>query len=216
MIRQWTISLCVALSAAAMPTVGGAAELGIPHQLQEIQQQLADIQAALTGQGGQSLTQRLQAVQTALTGQTQQLQTLQTAVGGVAKTRKFYLTQENIFDGIEAPSACATGYHMASLWEIFDPSSLVYDAALGHMTGDGVGPPEFHIGWIRTGGGSGVGQNDTPGERNCAAYTTNDPDTKGTVVALRTNWTSGSGVISPWTASTRVCDQPVFVWCVQN
>ena len=215
MIRRYMIAFSIALSVAAMPMISSAAEIGVPQQLQQIQQQLQAIQAALTGQGS-SLTQQLQAVQTALFGQTQQLQTLQTAVGGVAKERTFYLTQENTFDASEAPSACAPGYHMASLWEIFDPSSLVYDTELGHMSGDGSGPPEFHIGWIRTGGGSGVGQNDTPGERNCAAYTTSDPETRGTVAALRTNWTSGAGVISPWTASTRACDQPVFVWCVQN
>jgi hypothetical protein len=215
-MRRYMTAISIALSVAAMPTIGSAVEIGVPQQLQQIQQQLQEIQAALTGQGSSSLTQRLQAVQAALVGQTQQLQTLQTAVGGVAKVRKFYLTQENTFDGSEAPSACSAGYHMASLWEIFDPSNLVYDTALGHTSGDGSGPPEFNIGWIRTGGGSGVGQNDTPGERNCAAYTTNDPDSKGTVAALRTNWSSGAGVISPWGASTRACDQPVFVWCVQN
>ncbi len=215
MIRRCVVAISIALSVAAMPTSGSAADNGVPQQLQQIQEQLQAIQAALTGQGN-SLTQQLQALQTALVGQAQQLQTLQTTLGGVAKARKFYLTRENTFDGSEAPSACAAGYHMASLWEIFDPSNLVYDTALGHPSGDGSGPPEFNIGWIRTGGGSGVGQNDTPGERNCGAYTINDADTKGTVAALQTNWTSGAGVIDPWVASTRACDQPVFVWCVQN
>src|SRR5262245_25332331 len=157
MIRPYLIAASIALSVASIPTIGRAAEIGVPQQLQQIQQQLQAIQAALTGQGT-STTQQLQAVQTSLAGQTQQLQSLQTAVGGVAKVRKFYLTQDNTFDALEAPNACAAGYHMASLWEIFDPSSLVYDTALGHLSGDGSGPPEFHIGWIRTGGGSGVGQ----------------------------------------------------------
>ncbi len=183
MIRRCVVATSIALSVAAMPTSGSAADNGVPQQLQQIQEQLQAIQAALTGQGD-SLTQQLQALQTALVGQAQQLQTLQTTLGGVAKARKFYLTRENTFDGSEAPSACAAGYHMASLWEIFDPSNLVYDTALGHPSGD--------------------------------AYTINDADTKGTVAALQTNWTSGAGVIDPWVASTRACDQPVFVWCVQN
>ena len=81
-MRRYMTAISIALSVAAMPTIGSAVEIGVPQQLQQIQQQLQAIQAALTGQGSSSLTQRLQAVQAALVGQTQQLQTLQTAVGG--------------------------------------------------------------------------------------------------------------------------------------
>jgi hypothetical protein len=64
--------------------------------------------------------------------------------------RKFYLTQDG-YDGSQALSACAQGYHMASLWEILDPSNLSYDTSLGATVADsGSGPPNGS-GWIRTG-----------------------------------------------------------------
>ena len=44
--------------------------------------------------------------------------------------RKFYLTQA-LHNGAQALSACAQGYHMASLWEIHDTSNLRYDTDLG-------------------------------------------------------------------------------------
>jgi hypothetical protein len=66
--------------------------------------------------------------------------------------RKFYLTQTRHV-GNEVLAVCAAGYHMASLWEIFDPSNLRYDTQLGFTLEDsGFGPPSFEGGWIRTGG----------------------------------------------------------------
>ena len=45
-------------------------------------------------------------------------------------TRKsFYLTKTS-HNGSQVLTACAEGYHMASLWEIFDTSNLRYDTAL--------------------------------------------------------------------------------------
>lgn len=64
--------------------------------------------------------------------------------------RKFYLTRDR-YDGSHALSACADGYHMASLW-ILDPSNLSYDTNLGISLADaGFGPPVVAPGWIRTG-----------------------------------------------------------------
>jgi len=55
--------------------------------------------------------------------------------------RKYYLTQ-TFHDGNEVLTACAVGYHMASLWEIQDPTSLRYDNILGFNRADsGSGPP---------------------------------------------------------------------------
>jgi hypothetical protein len=66
--------------------------------------------------------------------------------------RAFYLTQTQHTGG-EALTACAAGYHMASLWEIFDPSNLRYESDLGRKNDDsGFGPPTGEVGWIRTGG----------------------------------------------------------------
>ena len=46
-------------------------------------------------------------------------------------SREFYLTQLRHLAG-EATTACA-GFHMASMWEILDPSNLRYNTNLGFM-----------------------------------------------------------------------------------
>ena len=70
-------------------------------------------------------------------------------------TRKSYYVTKTSHDGSEALTACAEGYHMASLWEIFDTSNLRYDTQLGATAQDsGLGPPSISglsEGWIRTG-----------------------------------------------------------------
>jgi hypothetical protein len=94
--------------------------------------------------------------------------------------RKFYLTKTFTHTGAETLSACAAGYHMASLWEIHDPTNLRYDTELGFTESDsGFGPPT-HGGWIRTGGaantvgGAGVG--------NCNAWKSASGADFGTIV----------------------------------
>src|SRR5262245_3469439 len=51
-----------------------------------------------------------------------------------AKT-KYYLTAAK-FPGDAVLTACASGYHMASLWEIWDPSNLQYDIGRGFAQDD--------------------------------------------------------------------------------
>ena len=48
--------------------------------------------------------------------------------------RRFYLTK-NQLQGNQAINACASGYHMASYWEIHDLSTLQYDTSLGVGSG---------------------------------------------------------------------------------
>jgi len=63
------------------------------------------------------------------------------ASGAEAGGRKFYLTR-GVFSGADALKACAKGYHMASLWEIFDVSTLRYNDKLGATSDDsGSGRP---------------------------------------------------------------------------
>jgi hypothetical protein len=58
----------------------------------------------------------------------------------------------DFFDGNETLTACAKGYHMASIWEILDTSNLSYNTDLGVIVDDsGSGPPNAIEGWIRTG-----------------------------------------------------------------
>jgi hypothetical protein len=138
--------------------------------------------------------------------------------------RQFYLTQTQ-HNGSQALTACASGYHMASLWEIFDTSNLRYNTALGASSNDsGSGPPAVDIvaghifsgGWIRTGGGSVSGG--FPGEANCSNWTLDTAVTEGTVVGLTRLWssTSSANQISPWRAFVQSCQEPQQVWCVQD
>ena len=132
--------------------------------------------------------------------------------------RKYYLTQSQ-HDGSQTLSACAEGYHMASLWEIHDPSNLRYDTTLGFTTADsGSGPPASlnSNGWIRTGNvaspGSGV-----LGQSNCSAWTTAASTATGSVAGLHFSWTAGVvTVVSPWYGVEATCDTNVRVWCVQD
>jgi hypothetical protein len=137
--------------------------------------------------------------------------------------RKFYLTQGQ-YDGSQALSACASGYHMASLWEIFDPSNLSYDTSLGVTTDDsGSGPPNGS-GWIRTGflASNGINADGTvqvAGAANCQAWTSASSEARGTTALLPVYGTIENGdvtVISPWVARTATCSARPRVWCVQD
>jgi len=136
--------------------------------------------------------------------------------GNSARTaRKYYLTT-TLHDGNEARTACADGYHMASLWEIQDPTLLRYDNTLGFNRADsGSGPPSLAFGWIRTGWDSD--QAGVPGSSNCSAYTSDSNFGEGTAVALHRLWGSDqTRVISPWIAGGVVCFETSRVWCVQD
>jgi hypothetical protein len=157
-------------------------------------------------QSSNSVPAQLQAIQS-------QLSALQAQVKG---PRKFYLTKTG-HNGAEALSACAVGYHMASLWEVFDTSNLRYDTELGSTDGDsGFGPPN-DLGWIRT--VEGANSSDIPGSANCNAWTSADPSANGTIVRLQSVWSSAapSLSVSPWVSSSNTClASATRVWCVQD
>ena len=137
--------------------------------------------------------------------------------------RMFYLTQTQ-HNGGQALSACAEGYHMASIWEIHDPSNLQYNTELGFRLADsGVGPPSgsftdpdlaLPAGWVRTGQSSSTG---TVTGVNCFAWT--DPaGSGGTIVYLEHRWELANPptVISPWGSRVRPCSSNWRVWCLQD
>ena len=132
--------------------------------------------------------------------------------------RQYYLTQSSGFSGSNAKTACTTGYHMASLWEIFETSNLRYNISLGHTRADaGSGPPAGASGWIRTGFDSfNTIQANAGGAANCLSYTSTGGI--GTTVFLATPWqgTPLSPIVSPWVASTHACNATTRVWCVLN
>jgi hypothetical protein len=131
--------------------------------------------------------------------------------------RGFYLTKGR-YNGGKALTACATGYHMASIWEIKETAFLRYDNTLGRNYGDSVhgGPPSstvtesMGIGWIRAGSDL----------RNCKQWTSNsasDFGTQGSLFILSNNnseptWAVGDGGICDVVSS----NTHLGVWCVQN
>ena len=130
--------------------------------------------------------------------------------------RAFYLTPER-HDGSQALNACADGYHMASIWEMLDPSNLRYDSALGVTAPDsGSGPPVIQFGWVRT--GRNASRVSIAGVANCSAWTSNATDDPGTAVMLPGIWQgeTANSPIEPWSATAASCASPVQVWCVED
>lgn len=130
--------------------------------------------------------------------------------------RAFYLT-DTTSNGASALSACASGFHMASLWEIYDVSNLRYadEIADAHTSADsGEGPPNVAGGWIRTGWNSS--NSSQPGVDNCNAWSTTSGE--GTAVQLEFGWGfySVANSIPPWRSDTTECVVPRFVWCVED
>lgn len=127
--------------------------------------------------------------------------------------RYFYLTNSTAA-GADADTACGSGYHMASLWEILDPSNLRYNPDLGYTRADSAeGPPTVN-GWVRTGYASASA--DSVGQSNCSTWTSSSSGAYGTYVGLPVDWTAGSD-IHVWNAGTFTCDSSnVRVWCVED
>jgi hypothetical protein len=137
------------------------------------------------------------------------MQAPQTASTGL---RKYYAT-DSIKDGSQALTACAAGYHMASLWEIMDPSNLEYNTALGWVNDDsGEGPPTYD-GWVRTGYEEDASM--TPGKANCNLWTSTEYDDWGTAVKLAQDWSAGQD-IHVWVYNVSRCENHRLVWCIED
>jgi hypothetical protein len=142
--------------------------------------------------------------------------------------RKFYRTM-NSYTPTRASTACASGYHFASIWELLDPSNLEYagehpdawvgigwDMGEGPFTGSGTGAfAAGKHGWIRTGydadATSGV-----PGQANCNNWVTSqDPNDYGTTAGLSWKWGVAED-FSVWDLGTSECKYATGVWCVED
>ena len=127
--------------------------------------------------------------------------------------RQFYLT-EDTFDGKGAPNACAAGYHFASIWELADPSNLIYNTSLGFSLVDsGDGPPRVN-GWVRTGGSARTSGN--PGQVNCNAWQSRLNTHYGTVVSPVEIWDGTNQDVGFWYAHKYDCELSRYVWCVED
>jgi hypothetical protein len=133
-----------------------------------------------------------------------------------ASPRSYYLTK-GFYNGAQAPTACASGYHFASLWEIRDPSNLRYDTQLGLTRADsGQGPPtSFSFGgWVRTGYNNSV--SGVPGTGNCDNWTSLSSADLGTYARLPSDWTVAPDM-GAWKVDTAPCTESLLrVWCVAD
>ncbi len=149
-----------------------------------------------------------------LAGESASASEMEAAQAASTDTRQFYLSLATV-DGAGAPTACAAGYHMASLWEIADPSNLVYNTALGRIKPDsGQGPPTAQPGWVRTGNDSHGAL--PSGNANCNAWTSNLTGLKGSAVHLPLDWTAGAEAMGVWVATTEDCSYGDPVWCIED
>ncbi len=123
--------------------------------------------------------------------------------------RQFYLTPSAAFQGDQALTACAPGYHTASLWEIHDPSTLRYNTTLGYIdpsADPGLGPPVDTQGWIR---GLAAGE-------NCQGWTSASGGEFGSSGFLVGFWSLPINRTQPWNGGGVPCDTMNRVWCVQD
>ncbi len=131
--------------------------------------------------------------------------------------KSFYLTSTNYY-GNQPKTACSAGYHMASLWEIYDVSNLAYayDHPAAYTKGDSsFGPPSSWYGWIRTGFNSHSATN-TAGFANCNAWSSSESGDYGSVIRLASEWVTSPGEIGTWDAWTWNCNGSAPVWCIQD
>ena len=133
------------------------------------------------------------------------------------RPRQFYLTPAT-HNGSQALSACVAGYHMASVWEMFDTSNIRYNTELGFTQADsGSGPPSGSpdtFGWVRTGNVASTVTG--PGQANCDAWKSADEHHFGTGANLPTNWLSDVPRTGPWAIGGPACNVSLRVWCVQD
>jgi len=185
----------LALAAIALVFLLGAAQAqspnSVPGQLKEIQAQLSNLEAQNASLAAQVASNR---------------------------PRNFYLTKAQTHNGATALSACDTGYHMASLWEIHDPTNLRYDTGRGLTADDsGFGPPSFIFGWIR----SAASTTAFISSSSCKIWTSAGEGQLGILAALDYYHIASQPVapatgISPWTTAFAFCDNSRPVWCVQD
>lgn len=129
--------------------------------------------------------------------------------------RQYYLTIDGFY-GAQASTACASGYHMAAMWEILDTSKLKYNTALGYTTDDsGSGPPTpFSNAWVRTGNASQAAMANQ-GAPNCNAWSSSSSSLWGTFIMLSEEWDTPP-TVTVWDAAIGLCSNMLRVWCVAD
>ncbi len=133
-------------------------------------------------------------------------------------TARGYYQTGALANGSGALTACATGYHMATLAEIFNTASLRYakeTPGAAQSADSGNGPPYGFAGWVRT--GTATSNANVVGQGNCSLWTSSLAANFGTTLVLDTSWLGAApSNISPWNAVTATCSSNRRVWCVQD
>ena len=139
-----------------------------------------------------------------------------------ADNAKMYYLTKNSFDGGDAITACDSGFHMANISEIQNPSNLqyanrstaVYDSL---VDGQRLGPPSNHMGWVRSGVYPPSGSVFV-----CEDFWDNRDDLSGTTLSLLNDWfeaeieQSASTPNMWWQTAHTLLSQPEPVWCVED
>jgi len=135
--------------------------------------------------------------------------------GVPAKPRMYYLTVTG-FTGGDAITACDSGFHLASISEIQNPSDLQYaNRSTTAYDDEGFVPPSDHMGWVRTDSFPLVGVPDY-----CDFRMSSSDQQSGTTMSRRTLWHHPStelhaSAAPSWWYTTQVSiSQPESVWCV--
>ena len=127
--------------------------------------------------------------------------------------RQYYLSQ-NYVRGHQPLTSCAAGYHMASLWEIADPSNLLYNTTLGKTDADsGSGPAAGAPGWVHTGFINSTSA--IAGHANCNGWTSLSGSHYGTIATLPDTWSNAED-LGVWDVAAQYCDYYQSVWCVED
>ena len=135
--------------------------------------------------------------------------------GPHGQSPRYYLTQTQV-TGSGVLTACAAGYHAASIWEILNPSNLTYNTELGLTQADSGSGPPIAQGWVRTGADAITlpqGTDEVPS--NCTAWTSSDPTNNGATAILSWYWSPAKQTL-PWQPRYAPCSTPMPVWCLEN
>ena len=126
----------------------------------------------------------------------------------------YYLTKATVM-GDKALTACASGYHMASIVELSDLSHLHYlttyaGAYQAPGTDQGDGPPLQGAGWVRT--------NNILGLNNCMDWTSNSSSSTGTIGYIYGQYdtTTEQAQVYWIFNATLICNNKFSVWCIEN
>ncbi len=120
--------------------------------------------------------------------------------------RRYFLTEGDPVDGGNAAAECPAGFHVASVWELINPSSLHYDSIRGYRVSPniGSGPQTLLEGWAFVGDGA-----------TCLGYDDPGVGAAGSIIVLSDDHASQD--LGPWDVSTAACDSTFArVWCIED